>query len=1026
MRVPLPRILRILLLACLALVAQAVGIPASGRMVFRAYGPSEGLEHTSLTTLAQDATGFLWMGTEGGAYRFDGTSFRLWSLPEGLPSAWVRTFGPAPDGSLWIGTRAGLCVLREGRIHPLEPGDPLASARIHHILHDSKGQIWVAAESGLFRSIGRGQRFAPVQGWPGGPAYSLALGPHGLWVGGASVLRYRDEDAVWRTYAAPEGVPAESVKALLMGPTGTLWARTPSQLRVLRPGAARLLPPSRNLPPLAVSFYEETLSSDGQGGVFVPTAKGLLIFQESGIWKRLDETRGLPSGWANQALVDRTGNLWVASLGLHRLQGGGTWENFTRLDGLPADNTWGLVRDRAGVLWIGTSNGLARMRPRGPGHPAPLGPEAYAPGAGLVLYVLKEAPDGAIWGAGEHPFLVRVSPDRSRLTRIPLPPSPGLAVPVALAFDPAGSLWIGTSNDGLWRLTDPSGHASFQRAEIPGAGDLGQITALHLDARSRLWVATGRGLACLDQGRWRLWGRDIGLRNAPLWALAPLSDGTAWIGYLEPMGLTRVDLKGEAPRVIEQKTRRDGLASDSVYSLAVDPSDHLWVGGPRGVQRLDERGGRLFRREDGLAGTDCNPFATWADADGGVWFGSTAGLLHHHDAEGPLPGRWPAAILVSITLGSRQWDRPMTGEGTLGTVPYGERTLSARFSSLAFEHEGRLRFQGRLVGLEDTWIDLPGQELRYPALPPGTYRLEVRALLEDGGPGPVASAAFQVLPPWWLRWWAWLIWGGLALSLGVAGLGWRVRWLRHRNEELKVLVHQRTEALELSNLALTTISTTDHLTGLRNRRYLAEELPSVLALALRTRRERAGSEPATDACIVFAMLDLDHFKRVNDTWSHAAGDLALKQVADVLKHEARESDFLIRWGGEEILFVGHTSDLEGAAAVVSRLHQAIRNHPFDLGLPTPISLTCSIGYSLFPFQPDHLEGASWEDQVRVADRCLYAAKRSGRDGWVGVAGRPGSAPGLAQRFDQAPSLCVQGGTVDLLSGPWKVMSLHWD
>jgi diguanylate cyclase (GGDEF)-like protein len=354
----------------------------------------------------------------------------------------------------------------------------------------------------------------------------------------------------------------------------------------------------------------------------------------------------------------------------------------------------------------------------------------------------------------------------------------------------------------------------------------------------------------------------------------------------------------------------------------------------------------------------------------------------------------------------------------LGAVPFGDRTLAAHFTSLTFEHEGRIRFQSRLTGLDEGWVDIPNQDLRYSALSPGRYVLEVRALLDDGTAGPVASAAFRVLHPWWLRWWVWPLWGGLAVCAGLAVFHWRVRLLEKRNEELKLLVYQRTEALELSNLALATISTTDPLTGLRNRRYLEEELPPVIALVLRNQRDHLAAEHSpSEACLVFAMIDLDHFKRVNDTWSHAAGDLALKQVADVLRREARESDFLIRWGGEEILFVGHTSDLDGAATVVARLHQAMREHAFDLGIGQPVTITCSIGFSLFPFQADHLEAASWEDQVRVADRCLYAAKRSGRDGWVGVAARSGLPEGLAQRFDQGPALCAQAGTVDLRQSP---------
>ncbi|MDP1830720.1 MAG: diguanylate cyclase [Geothrix sp.] len=1002
-----PRLFRILCLLCLlAVPAAPAGIPSSGRMVFRAHGPAEGLEHTSLTSLTQDAAGFLWVGTEGGAYRYDGTGFRLWSLAEGLPSAWVRAFAPMPDGSLWIGTRAGLCLLRDGRIRRLEPHDPLASARIHQIALDAQGRIWVAAETGLFWSVGQGRRFAAVPGWPAEPALSVARGQQGMWVGGSSTVRHRHQSGSWRSWTPAQGVPAEPVKALLESDRGLLWLRTPSALRTLAPGAARFTLPAPGLPPLQISFYEESLQPDGAGGVFIPTAKGLLHFPAAGGWRLLDESRGIPSGWVNQVLVDAAGSLWVTGLGLHRLQGTGDWENFTQRDGLPADNTWALLRDRQGTLWISTSGGLARM------DGEKLTP--FAPGSGLVLYTMREAPDGSIWGGGEHPFLVRLGPDRKRLSRIPLPPSPSLALPVALAFDEAGSLWMATANDGLWQVTGLDARPVFRRVEIPGSGELGQITALHRDRRGRLWAATGRGLACLDQGRWQVWGADIGLHPAPLWAMAALSDGTAWIAYIEPFGLTQVDLQGDRPKVLQHRTRKDGLASDSVYSLVRDGADRLWVGGPRGVQRWEGGVQRLFRREDGLAGTDCNPFSTWVDGDGGVWFGTTAGILHHRPSPPGKVTRPPETLMTSLRLGGRHWDLPSMGPTDLGDVAHADRTVTASFTSLAFEHEGRLRFQARLLGLEEEWLDLQSRELRYPALPSGTYQLEVRARVEGGPVGPVTSVRFRILPPWWNRWWAWSIWGALAACAGLAAFRWRVSHLRRRNEELQTLVHRRTEALELSNLALTTISTTDPLTGLRNRRYLEEQLPAVLALVLRAQRDR-GPAPSPDACLVFAMLDMDHFKHVNDTWSHAAGDLALRQIADILKREARESDFLIRWGGEEILFVGHTSDLDGAAAAVARLHHAVRSHPFDLGLSAPVSLTCSIGFSLFPFQPDHLEAAGWEDQVRVADRGLYAAKHSGRDGWVGVAGRPGAPAGLAHRFNRTPASEVEAGTIDLRS-----------
>lgn len=1000
------RALSCVLLAC-ALMG-GVGIPRSGRMAFRAYGAQEGLLHASITTLVQDSAGFLWVGTEGGAYQFDGTTFRLWSLDEGLPAAWVRAFAPEPEGRLWIGTRAGLCLLdRDGRIHRLAPDQALAKARIHALLEDRGGRLWVAAESGLFWEEGPGA-FAPVPGWPAGPAFSLAQGLQGVWVGGTGTVRQLDASGAWSTYGSREGVPAEPVKALLVDRKGTLWLRTPSALRRLPAEARAFSPLSGKLPALAISFYEETLAPDGGSGFFVPTAKGLLQVDASGQWRLIDASRGLPLGWANQALVDRDGNLWVASQGLHRLMGSASWENFTQLDGLPADNTWGILRDRTGVLWVDTSDGLARLGPKGP--------EPFPQGRGLVCYALTTAPDGAVWGGGEHPFLIRIDPVSLRLERIPLPASPSLWIPVALRWDSTDSLWIGTSNAGLQHMVRRGGGWTFAQAAISGLPAQGQVTALQQDRQGRLWVAGEHGLARLDGTRWRTWGGDIGLKPAPVWAMTALPDGTAWIAYLEPMGLTHVDLNGEVPRVLGHLGRAQGLASDSVYSLASDAQGRLWVGGPRGVQRVDAHGLRLFKQADGLIGTDCNPFSTWVDASGDIWFGTTTGLLHHIPGLGRAAAPLPAPLITSLRLGSLDWHRTIQGAWVLDDVPSSDRTLSLRFSSLAFEYEGRLRYQTRMLGLGEDWMDTDVREARYPALVPGRYRLEVRTLLDGEEAGPVTSIQFRILPPWWQRWWAWLLWIALAAVLLAAYLRWRIRRLNRRNEELESLVRDRTGALELSNLALTTISMTDALTGLRNRRYLAQELPPVLAVVQRLQRARMAGrivDAGPESCLVFALLDIDHFKRVNDTWGHAAGDRALQQIAGILQREARESDFLVRWGGEEILFVGHTADLDGAASVVARLHSAIRDHSFDLETSAPHRLTCSIGFSLFPFQTGFPDSTSWEEQVRIADRCLYAAKHSGRDAWVGAAGQPGTAQGLAIRFEQDPGAEIRQGGVEL-------------
>src|SRR5690348_13575550 len=132
------------------------------------------------------------------------------------------------------------------------------------------------------------------------------------------------------------------------------------------------------------------------------------------------------------------------------------------------------------------------------------------------------------------------------------------------------------------------------------------------------------------------------------------------------------------------------------------------------------------------------------------------------------------------------------------------------------------------------------------------------------------------------------------------------------------------------------------------------------------------------------MVDLDHFKEVNDTYGHAAGDLVLQQVATILQEATRDTDTVVRWGGEEFLVVARNAARKDAVVLVERIRSRVEAHAFDLGDGSTIRRTCSIGFALMPFlcaDPDYM---SWEEVVDVADHCLYVAKRSGRDAWVGV------------------------------------------
>jgi diguanylate cyclase (GGDEF)-like protein len=327
--------------------------------------------------------------------------------------------------------------------------------------------------------------------------------------------------------------------------------------------------------------------------------------------------------------------------------------------------------------------------------------------------------------------------------------------------------------------------------------------------------------------------------------------------------------------------------------------------------------------------------------------------------------------------------------GSDPVLPYRERAVTFAFSPATFLQEGRARTQVRLVGFEDEWRDTEVFQARYTGLPAGSYRFEVRTRSPHGDLGPAASQTFKVLPPWWKTWWAYALYGGTASGVIFLAFRWRTRIILQRMVELESLVHERTwnledanKALSVANQALEEASMVDPLTGLKNRRFLGLSLPEELARVQRAHHQRGIDASQQD--LAFLLVDLDHFKAVNDTYGHAAGDAVLRQTAAILRAACRDADSVVRWGGEEFLIVAKATDRNQVEAIARKIRDGMRAHTFDLGSGQTLAKTCSVGFSAFPVLPHDPQAFGWEDAVELADQSLYAAKKSGRDGWVGV------------------------------------------
>lgn len=186
--------------------------------------------------------------------------------------------------------------------------------------------------------------------------------------------------------------------------------------------------------------------------------------------------------------------------------------------------------------------------------------------------------------------------------------------------------------------------------------------------------------------------------------------------------------------------------------------------------------------------------------------------------------------------------------------------------------------------------------------------------------------------------------------------------------------------LELADLILR-----DTLTELRNRRFLQEYMTVEQGRLSReaTDIERAHKSERDEAVAIY-IIDVDHFKGVNDTHGHAAGDMALRQLADILASAVRKSDVLVRWGGEEFVLVARIRRREHARVVAENLRHRVESGDFRLPDGSSLKQTCSLGFCVLPFFPDRPRKLNWEQALGLADAALYVAKQEGRNRWVGV------------------------------------------
>lgn len=1022
--------------------AQAAMDEHAPRLLFERIGDDQQLRDGVITGLAQDGDGFLWIGTTEGLVRHDGYRFKAYrhaeDVPESLPANRIEHLFTDRDGRLWIGTYADgvarydaardsfvrLSLPSTQAMRPRLPGPAPARA----FAQTPDGAIWIGTSGlGLWRVSPEGEvRVIDADDdWMGladNRISALEVDAQGaLWVGswaGLAVLREGSErfERVLSEPGAAESFHHVVVRGIHAASDGSLWigsqdgrlVRVPADIaRGERAMDSSLL---QRWPRMGMNAALET----PDGRLWVAHGRGLDLFEPTGrhlagYRHRRGEPYGLTDMGIRDLLLDRSGWLWLGSFG------------------------GGLLRSFPGESAI-----LSRR----------LDPARDAPLERLSVSGIAPEPDGGFWAVVDGFGLVRM--DRGLNIRDSLPlvsaGQPGLAglLQYGLARDAASGLWVATEL-GLYHR--PPGEALPLRVTDPDFIEGKLVRRVWPGAAGEVWIGTGDGLFVRGaDGVVQRLASTEGARVGGAINALQFVEGGAWMGG--SAGLFKVDLARRQlqPVTTEVDGRTRGL---DVLGLLIDRSGQLWLdaagllrmdsgddrhlrlhsvsrahgfeGVAFGANLLDDARGRIWSqrfmydpaadrlyplgpREGALAGAGW--FRSYARlADGRLAFGMNQGLLvidsdrfDDSNLEAPL-------ALTGLRIdGEERLFGPRSAEVVLQAHESG---FALEFAALDYTSPQLLRYRYRLLGNDESWIEA-GSDARVAAfggLLPGSYLLQVQASDRAGRFGEArVELPVRVLPKWWQRP---LVLAGLAVLAALlieALVRVRRRHLQRLRQRLETEVQARTadlkrlgEELERRSHLAEEASLTDALTGLRNRRFAEQELPKEAALYQRRPYAQSAAGSRQGGSLVFFLLDLDHFKRVNDDFSHAVGDEVLRQVATRLREACRSSDHLIRWGGEEFLVAARDTDRAAAVGLAERIRSRIGDQAFELADGSQLSVTVSLGFVPFPLLGRAPLAASWEDTVNLADRLLLAGKRAGRNAWVGL---------FVERETGAPQRCV--------------------
>jgi len=746
----------------------------------------QGMNMTMITCILEDSRGNIWIGAQmSGVSMYDGETFTHFTIKEGLSGNWVTSILEDSHGNLWFVTADGGVSTYNGESFThYTQNEGLLNDNIYCILRDNDDNLWLGSwDGGVCKFNGETFiNFRSKEGLTQGNVLSILEDSHGnLWFGtwGGGVCIYDGNTFMHLTQK--QGLIDDRVWSMLEDGHGNIWIGTDEGLSMYDGETLTNFTENEGL----CDNHIRTIMEDSHGNLWFGTHGGVSMYNGE-TFTDFTQNEGLSSNRVRSILEDSRGNLWFGT------EGGGVsiyygegFTHFTRKDGLSELLITSMHEDSSGNLWIGTwGGGVNRYDGETFSH--------FTRKEGLISNIILsmlEDSHGNFW-FGTFEGLCKY--DGKTFTYFTV--NEGLSGnAIGKSFeDSHGDLWFGTQDGGV-SMYNGKNFTHFTQKE----GLISNWTySIIEDSQGNLWFGSYGGLCKYDGKTFTCYTQINGLSNNNVGSIVEDSHGNLWFGARGGVSI----YNGAAFMHI---TQNDGLSDNWVQTMVKDRNNDVWIGTTSGLNRIVlependssiTKGMYSFKPviysyglQDGLKGMGFYG-GVLSDSKNRIWWGTDKGLTMLNINHLKTPVEPPVMQLNRIAINGqfmdyrhlddnnrvkmrftgvpRFYNYPLNLE-----LPHNRNNLTFYFAAIDWPSAQKLQYSYIMEGLDKKW-SAPTAEANavYRNMPYGWYTFKVRAIGAAQKWSEPVEYTFRILPPFWLTWWSYMIYGIILLLL--------VRWYR--------------------------------------------------------------------------------------------------------------------------------------------------------------------------------------------------------------------------------------------------------